>query len=77
LILSASNAPDSHLKCPIQRRDGSYTVNGFFDYGKPLANGGAPPDEVLIERIIALGPAYAVAASLGALWCGAREHRFV
>lgn len=33
-------------------------IEGFFDFGKPLANGGAPSDEVLMERIIELGPGY-------------------
>ncbi len=35
-------------------------IQGFFDYGKALANGSAPPDEVLMERIAALGPVYGV-----------------
>lgn len=35
-------------------------IQGLFDYGKALANGSAPPDEVLMERIAALGPVYGV-----------------
>ena len=35
-------------------------IQGIFDYGKGLANGSAPPDEVLFERIAALGPVYGV-----------------
>ena len=33
-------------------------IEGFFEYGKPLDNGGVPPDELLMERIAALGPSY-------------------
>jgi quercetin dioxygenase-like cupin family protein len=35
-------------------------IEGFFEYGKPLANGSAPSDEMLIERIAALCPAYGI-----------------
>lgn len=35
-------------------------IEGFFDFGKAQPNGSAPPDEVLMERIAALGPAYGV-----------------
>ena len=35
-------------------------IEGFFDYGKPLADGSVPSDEILIERIVDLGPAYGV-----------------
>jgi hypothetical protein len=29
-------------------------IEGFFDCGRPLANGSAPSDEMLIEQIVAL-----------------------
>jgi mannose-6-phosphate isomerase-like protein (cupin superfamily) len=35
-------------------------IQVFCDYGKALANGSAPPDEVLMERIATLGPVYGV-----------------
>ena len=35
-------------------------IEGFFDYGKPLANGSVPPDELLMQRITALGSDYGV-----------------
>jgi hypothetical protein len=35
-------------------------IQGFFDYGKALANDSVPPDEVLMERIAALGPVHGV-----------------
>jgi quercetin dioxygenase-like cupin family protein len=33
-------------------------IEGFFDYGEPLPGGTVPSDEVLIERIGALAPAF-------------------
>jgi quercetin dioxygenase-like cupin family protein len=33
-------------------------IEGFFEYGTPLADGSAPPDNLLLERIAALGPAH-------------------
>ena len=35
-------------------------IEGFFEYAKPLQNGSAPPDDVLVEKATALGPAYGV-----------------
>ncbi len=33
-------------------------IEPFFDYGLPLASGGAPSDEELIQRIMALAPQF-------------------
>jgi quercetin dioxygenase-like cupin family protein len=33
-------------------------IEGFFEFGVPLADGSAPPDRVLIERLGALAPRY-------------------
>ena len=33
---------------------------GVFDYGRPVANGSAPPGQMLIERATAFGPAYGI-----------------
>lgn len=35
-------------------------IQGFFDYGKALANGSAPTGEMLMEKMAALGPLYGV-----------------
>ena len=33
-------------------------IEGFFDYGMPLANGAAPSDQQIIEKIMAMAPQY-------------------
>ena len=35
-------------------------IEGFFDYGKPLPNGGVPSDEMLMEQIAVLSPIYGI-----------------
>jgi quercetin dioxygenase-like cupin family protein len=35
-------------------------IEGFFTYGEPLANGSAPPDELLLDRIAVLAPLYGI-----------------
>jgi oxalate decarboxylase/phosphoglucose isomerase-like protein (cupin superfamily) len=35
-----------------------HDIEAFFDYGLPLPGGGAPSDEKIIERIMAMAPEY-------------------
>ncbi len=35
-------------------------IEGFVDYGRSLADDSAPSDEMLIEKIAALGPVYGI-----------------
>jgi hypothetical protein len=36
------------------------SIEEYFDHGRPLANGGPPPDEMLVERATAFGPVYGI-----------------
>jgi quercetin dioxygenase-like cupin family protein len=35
-------------------------IEGFFQYGKPLPDGTPPPEDLLMERLAALGPPYGI-----------------
>jgi quercetin dioxygenase-like cupin family protein len=35
-------------------------IEEFFDYGLPLASGGAPPDEQMMQRIMMLAPKFGI-----------------